>query len=79
MRAMFFALSADDVGELLPSVFEVIVNYSVFELAGSCDSSARAFCMRRWMTSSASWPRARMRRSSSSIEGGRMKMPTVPG
>src|SRR5260370_7222569 len=34
MRAMFFALSADDVGELLPSVFEVIVNYSVFELAG---------------------------------------------
>src|SRR3989442_383801 len=34
MRAMFFALSADDVGELLPSVVEVIVNYSVFELAG---------------------------------------------
>src|SRR6059036_2161060 len=34
MRAMFFALSADDLGELLPSVVEVIVNYSVFELAG---------------------------------------------
>src|SRR5438105_12031935 len=34
MRAMFIALSADDVGEPLPSVVEVIVNYSVFELSG---------------------------------------------
>src|SRR5882762_11992844 len=41
MRAMFFALSADDVGELLPSVFEVIVNYSVFELAGVRQLRAR--------------------------------------
>jgi len=30
---MFFALSADNVGKLLPSFLEVIVNYSVFELA----------------------------------------------
>src|SRR5258708_12155578 len=41
MRAMFFALSADDVGELLPSVVEVIVNYSVFELAGVRQLRAR--------------------------------------
>src|SRR6266850_2436734 len=41
MRAMFFALSADDVGKLLPSVVEVIVNYSVFELAGVRQLRAR--------------------------------------